>query len=204
MHHLYDEAIDRLAQAGWAIVDGFLSPTEVKVLLTRFQLLESDGKFFKAGIGKMHRHTVDSAVRGDYIHWLGDGDGGSPEAVLEERCRDLMAYINRTCFLGLRDLEMHMAHYPAGTRYQRHRDRFAHNPHRILSLVMYLNEGWQTSDGGELVIVDDAGCEYTIQPVAGRLALFRSELEHEVLLTHTSRYSITGWMLDQVVGLTFL
>jgi SM-20-related protein len=32
-----------------------------------------------------------------------------------------------------------------------------------------------------------------VQPISGRLVVFMSELEHEVLETKVNRYSITGW-----------
>lgn len=204
MNNLYEEVVDRLGINGWASIDGFLSPNEVKALLIRFVQLEKEGVFFKAGIGKQQFHTVDKTIRGDLIHWIEDTSNDEPEQRVAQRIEDLMAYLNRTCFLGLRDFEMHMAHYPPGTYYKRHSDRFVQNPHRILSVVMYLNNGWQPSDGGELVILEESGTEHTLAPIAGRMVIFRSELEHEVLPTQVDRYSLTGWMLDQEVGLTFL
>lgn len=204
MSKTFSEAIDRLAFAGWASIDGFLSPDEVKALLQRFQTLERDGNFQQAGIGKLQHHTVDRSVRGDYIYWLGSPADNVAEQELLERINTLLVLLNRTCFLGLRDMEVHMAHYPPGTFYRRHRDRFVQLPHRIISLVIYLNEGWAPSDGGELIIVDEAGAEHTVAPLAGRLVLFKSELEHEVCTTKVDRYSVTGWLLDQPVGLTFL
>ena len=44
-----------------------------------------------------------------------------------------------------------------------------------------------------------------IEPLAGRLACFRADvMEHEVLLAHKTRFSLTGWMLNQYHELTFL
>jgi SM-20-related protein len=65
--------------------------------------------------------------------------------------------------------------------------------------VLYLNADWQPSDGGELVIYKPEGNEHRIQPLQGTLAIFLSELEHEVLLTSRDRMSITGWMLNETI-----
>jgi SM-20-related protein len=44
-----------------------------------------------------------------------------------------------------------------------------------------------------------------VLPQAGRLVCFRSEqIEHEVLPATRPRFSITGWILDQLVGLKHL
>jgi SM-20-related protein len=105
--------------------------------------------------------------------------------------------------LGLKDFECHFAIYPENTFYKKHIDRFQQNAHRVLSFVLYLNENWQKGDGGELGIYPDKE-EHIVEPVAGRLILFRSEILHEVLLSHKERISLTGWMLDKDMSLTFL
>jgi len=67
----------------------------------------------------------------------------------------------------------------------------------VVSMVIYLNPNWQPGDGGELRLYPSDGSVINIAPKAGTLALFLSELEHEVLPTLKPRYSITGWMLDE-------
>ena len=48
-------------------------------------------------------------------------------------------------------------------------------------------------------IYNPEGVEHRIQPLQGTLAIFLSELEHEVLLTSRDRMSITGWMLNETI-----
>ena len=44
-----------------------------------------------------------------------------------------------------------------------------------------------------------------VAPIAGRLVCFRADvMEHEVLTAHKTRYSLTGWMLNQYKELKFL
>ncbi len=198
-----EQLVDQLAEEGYGLIDHFFSTSEVDAVINRFEDLSEEGKFQKAGVGKMQHFTVDKTVRGDYIRWIDPQDKAEITATYVRRMRQLMAYLNRTCFLGLKDFEAHYAMYPAGTFYRRHADRFNHNAHRVISTVCYLNQGWEEKDGGQLrMYLPDK--QFDIAPFAGRLACFRSELEHEVLLTSRPRYSITGWMLDQHSGLTFL
>ncbi|MFP4092029.1 MAG: 2OG-Fe(II) oxygenase [Cyclobacteriaceae bacterium] len=127
---------------------------------------------------------------------------GSTAAYIQ-RVQQLMQFLNRSLYLGIRDFEVHFAMYPEGTFYKRHADRFQKNAHRVISVVCYMNKGWQEADGGKLrMFLPDR--EVDIAPLPGRMVCFRSEIEHEVLITHKPRYSITGWMLDQHSSLTFL
>lgn len=198
-----EQLIDQLAEDGYGIMDHFFNPTEVEAVIGHFQDLSKEGAFKKAGIGKMQQFAIDKSVRGDYINWINPNDTSAITASYVERMKQLMAYINRTCFLGLKDLEAHFAMYPAGTFYKRHADRFHQNAHRVISTVCYLNKDWEEKDGGQLrMFLPDKALD--IAPLSGRLVCFRSELEHEVLITSRPRYSITGWMLDQYTNLAFL
>lgn len=61
-------------------------------------------------------------------------------------------------------------------------------------MVMYLNVGWVAADGGELCIYPDS-IAHLIAPANRTSVFFKSdELEHEVLITHKPRMSITGWL----------
>ncbi len=204
-HHIppIERAIDHLAEKGFFIWDDFISPETVKDLRNLAEANRDEGNFKKAGIGKQVLFQVDKSIRGDYIQWL---DKQSSEPVINQffnEIHQLKDYLNQTCYLGLKDFETHFAIYPENTFYKRHVDRFQQNAHRVLSFVLYLNTNWQQGDGGELALYLNNE-DQTVQPLAGRLLLFRSELEHEVLLSNKPRYSITGWMLDKDMSLTFL
>jgi SM-20-related protein len=111
--------------------------------------------------------------------------------------------------LGLKDFETHFTYYPAGSRYARHLDQFKTEDHRRISFVCYLNTEWRPGNGGELrfFLPQDDGTEslLDVAPIAGRLVCFRADtMEHEVLTAHKTRYSLTGWMLNQYQQLRFL
>lgn len=200
---ILDIAVDALSDQDYFVWDNFVSTENVSRLI---ELADNDrqaGSFKKAGIGKQGLFQVDNSVRGDYIKWL---DYQYPDPAVHEfldAITTIKNYLNQTCYLGLKDFETHFAIYPENTFYKKHVDRFQQNAHRVLSFVLYLNQNWQEGDGGELALYLDNKTEI-VQPIAGRLLIFRSELEHEVLLSHKNRYSITGWMLDKDMSLTFL
>jgi SM-20-related protein len=203
MEDRFELLIDGILDKGYGIVDDFLSPDEVETLRQTLYTRNNQGEFKTAAIGNQ-QVTVQTSIRGDQIRWLDGSDALPEEAVYLDRIQTLIDYLNRTCYLGLVDSEIHYALYPAGTFYKRHLDRFrTHSslggPQRKLSVICYLNQDWQESDGGQLVVYlpEPSGGEEAIQilPVGGRLVCFESDkLEHEVLPATRDRVSLTGWL----------
>ncbi|WMN07417.1 2OG-Fe(II) oxygenase [Marivirga arenosa] len=196
-------AIDELSQNGYYIWDDFLSPKEVEELILAIQKENDSGEFKKAGIGKQSLFQLDKSVRGDFIKWLDRSTEHVSVQNFLDRIEKIKSSLNEFCYLGLKDFETHFAIYPENTFYKKHVDRFQKNAHRVISFVLYLNQNWQEKDGGELAIYLKNNT-HIVQPISGRLILFRSEIEHEVLMSYKKRYSITGWMLDKDMSLTFL
>jgi SM-20-related protein len=196
-------AIDHLSDTGYFIWDDFVSQENVKKLVAIADQGNQSGVFKKAGIGKQALFQLDKNIRGDYIQWL---DRSNQHEIVQQFLDEielLKSKLNESCYLGLKDFETHFAIYPENTFYRKHVDRFQQNAHRVISFVLYLNENWQEGHGGELALYFDDKNE-KVQPLSGRLLLFRSELEHEVLMSYRKRYSLTGWMLDKDMSLTFL
>ncbi|RYF65412.1 MAG: oxidoreductase, partial [Cytophagaceae bacterium] len=193
---LFEALIDGILEAGYGVVDSFLSPDEVVALRKQLQQRQAAGQFREAGIGS-GQAAVEKAIRGDEILWLDSETATPEETAFLERIDQFIGYVNRTCYLGLRDSELHYARYPVGTFYKRHLDRFRSDSRRRLSVICYLNDAWQPTDGGQLAVyVPEAdGGEQTkfIDPIGGRLVCFDSGLlEHEVLPATRDRLSITG------------
>jgi SM-20-related protein len=200
---LFELLIDGILEKGYGVVDSFLLPAEVVALRTRLQVRQAAGQFREAGIGRAADRTgqaaVEKSIRGDEILWLETNTAFPEEAAFLERVDQFIQYVNRTCYLGLRDSELHYARYPVGTFYRRHLDRFRSDSRRRLSMVCYLNDDWQPTDGGQLAVYipQPNGVEQTafIEPIGGRLICFDSGLlEHEVLPANRERLSITGWL----------
>ena len=66
---------------------------------------------------------------------------------------------------------------------------------RKLTAIFYLNENWQSSDGGELVVFPFPFEPITIPPLDNRLVVFSSEeMLHSVLPSNKERYCLTIWL----------
>lgn len=209
LESLFDQLADKLSEKGYGVIDNFLSEEEFLQIREVAEAHKEDGNFKKAGIGTMQDFQIDKQIRGDYIRWIDPQKAAAATQVYVKRMQELMQFINRSCFLSLKDVEMHYTVYPVGTVYKRHLDQFRHDDHRRLSVICYLNTDWLPEHGGQLrLYLPKEGKEeevVDIVPTGGKLACFRSDLiEHEVLPATRERYSLTGWMLDQYHQLTFL
>ncbi|WMJ75182.1 2OG-Fe(II) oxygenase [Cytophagaceae bacterium ABcell3] len=205
--HLEDDMLNRVStdlyEKGYAILEHFISETSIALLKNEmFSHLEY-GHFKKAGIGNKVNTVVKEEIRGDYIKWIDQNDHvfqNHPYFIQLEKIRQ---HLNQSFFLGLEDLEMHFAIYPAGKGYQRHSDQFKNDGGRKISAVFYLNEQWEEKDGGHLTIYlpKDNGREevITVTPNGGTLVIFDSSLEHEVMPANRERCSITGWFLNRKI-----
>lgn len=197
---IFEPIIEGILSNGYAICDDFLSTSEVAGLLESFHERYNSGVFMHAGTGKSGEVKKSVLTRGDEIFWLEVGSTNPAERVYLDRSKRLIDYINRTCFLGIKDSEMHFAKYGVGKFYKRHRDTFQSQKGRVLSVILYLNSSWVSEDGGNLLIYkekDQQEMVITISPIAGRLVCFESEkLDHEVTETFRDRYSVTGWFMN--------
>jgi SM-20-related protein len=195
---------DGLAENGFAIVDDFMSSTEVQSILELDEFKNGMLQFKKAGIGKSQDKQINEGIRGDYIQWIDRASAQLPVHTYLIKLNELISFVNQNLFLSLKDYEVHMTIYPPGSYYKRHLDQFKKDDHRKLSVICYLNENWKEEDGGQLrIYLHEKSID--VLPLAGRLVCFRSDqLEHEVLAATRPRLSITGWILDQHTELRHL
>ncbi len=192
-----NQLADGIAENGYAVIDHFLNPQEVKNIQNLDRFKNGLLQFKKAGIGKSQEKQINEAIRGDYIQWIKPESAEQPLQIYLTKLSELIAFVNQNLYLSLKDFELHQTIYPVGTFYKRHLDQFKKEDHRKLSVICYLNSDWQESDGGQLRIYLENETK-DVLPLAGRLVCFRSDLlEHEVLPATRERLSITGWLLDQ-------
>ncbi|MDA0147742.1 2OG-Fe(II) oxygenase [Vibrio sp. LaRot3] len=184
-----NQLIDALATQGYYIWDDFLSPTEVAALR---DCIPEDWK--NARIGRNDDTQREETIRSDKIQWLSSAMG-HPVGQFLDKMEQIRLEANRHFYLGLFEYEAHFAKYEKGDFYQKHLDCFKGNENRRLTTVFYMNEQWDESDAGELVVYDlDDNHIATIPPKSGRLFVFLSEqFPHEVLPTNAERFSIAGW-----------
>lgn len=189
--------IDSLAERGWAVWEGFLTPGEVRFLAREVRALWTQQAFRPAGVGHGPTASLRPELRSDYLHWLDAEHPTQAQSRFLAKMEGLRLAINQVLFLGLLDFEVHLAVYPPGACYRRHLDRFRGTHQRILSCIVYLNQHWQAAEGGQLrLYMDHEGTPEWIDilPTGGTLVAFLSErFPHEVLPATRERLSITGW-----------
>lgn len=191
--------LNQFEQDGFVVIHDFMSADELASLREELQARQESGAMKKAGVGKNESFQIQESTRGDFISWINPEEATEAMAAYISKVNELVQLLNRNFYLGIRDYEMHLTSYPAGTFYKRHTDRHKTGSSRIVSFLLYLNEQWLPSDGGELCIYEEDKTVASILPQGGTLALFLSEKEHEVLPTKRERSSITGWMLNEKV-----
>jgi SM-20-related protein len=178
---------------GISIQDDFLSPAQVRDLIDCLETRRARGDFAPARIGAGQSLQRREDIRGDSICWM-NPPLLAAETRLLESFEQLRLQLNREAFLGLFDLELHYAAYPAGSSYARHIDQPRGHNRRKVSMVLYLNREWTRGSGGELRIFGEPHEHVDVQPLAGRLVCFLTEArEHCVLPANRERLSITGW-----------
>lgn len=195
----FDERFERVVQQllgqTHAVLDDFWPPSLLADLRADLASLSEAHGLRQAAIGADNLTGVHKDIRSDLIAWWPDTPEDATRRDYLAIIDGLSTYLNRTCYAGIRGREFHFAVYPPGARYARHIDDFANKNARLFSIITYLNVDWQPADGGELVIYGPDDSPTTIAPVFGRTVIFPSaEVEHEVLLSHASRLSITGWL----------
>ena len=193
-----NELADQIAEKGFAVIDDFLSQQEIDSILALQGFKNGLLQFKKAGIGKNQDKQINEAIRGDYIQWIDPNNAEPPLLTYLDKLKQVIAFVNQSLFLSLKDCEVHQTIYPIGSFYKRHLDQFKKDDHRKLSVICYLNKDWKEADGGQLRMFIGHESE-DILPVAGRLVCFRSDLlEHEVLPATRERLSLTGWLIDKI------
>lgn len=189
----FERIADDLVARRWSVQEQALPEELVGQLGASCRQLWRRDDLTPAAIGPAGEELVIPSIRGDYTRWLDDCPPTVAGAVFLQIMDDLRAALNRNLFVGLDSFETHYALYPPGAGYRKHLDRFKGSPLRQVSVVAYLNQGWQPGDGGELRLHLEEG-RHDVAPRGGTLAVFMSDsIEHEVLAANRERASLVGW-----------
>jgi SM-20-related protein len=190
---LFSQIGDDIERQGYSVRPAAL-PEDVTRALSVCQAGLAEQSYRRAGIGRGDDYLKNGFVRTDEICWITGATAEGAQWI--DWAGGLQTYLNRRFFLGLFSFESHFSHYAPGDYYKRHYDAFRGEANRVLSLVVYLNPGWQAADGGELVLYrDDADREGTrVVPLLGTIVTFLSEeFPHEVLPARRDRHAVAGW-----------
>lgn len=194
-----------LTKDDFAFSDTLIDQDFCKALSQTSDLLNYQGHFKNAKTGGPANLSENHSIRGDKIFWLEPEMENPICRQFLELLKQMQTQLNQELFLGLKEVECHFARYEAGLGYDRHMDRQLNshmNPQngsskRILTFILYLNEGWLPHHSGELVVFQPDNQNeicYKVEPKIGRFVLFLSEIwPHQVLASTTLRKSLTGW-----------
>ena len=181
-----DQVLNDLDQHGFALIDQAY-PAEYVADLVQ-ECSSHLNQFREAAI----QNGVVSKIRSDHILWI------QPELSIAQQHVDTLSLLSETLnqafYFGIREVEAHFACYHAGEFYALHRDNPQQKNDRVISVVYYLHETWQDDWGGQLRLQDKNGEWHIIQPQPNRIALFQSDLLHEVIEAKHQRLSITAWL----------
>ena len=143
-----------------------------------------------------HTNDLSPEIRNDCSFWLDTKSDNLLAVDLKALANfELLTTALKNYFrISLTEIECHFSVYQAGGFYKKHQDTTAANNKRIFSFIIYLNNTWTPSDGGQLIGYENGQSIFKINPIIGQMILFKSLLEHEVLMTKKTRYSLTGWI----------
>ncbi|MEZ4885440.1 MAG: 2OG-Fe(II) oxygenase [Chitinophagales bacterium] len=194
MNTTFDYLINSFIENKVGLAENFLSEALAANLRANLLALHSSEQMKAAGIGNNAKFTENKLVRSDVIYWLDRQHNDTHENSFFDLMDEFVTFLNRTCYAGITGYEFHYALYEKGSFYKRHLDQFKDNNSRAFSMIMYLNVDWKEGDGGELCIYNGADNQ-KISPLNSKCVFFKSsELEHEVLVSHQQRMSVTGWL----------
>lgn len=196
MSDRFEPIVEALYEHGWHVCRGFLTPEETHELAGESRAAWEAGEFRRAGVGTGSNLRFDAEIRRDHVHWLHESALTPAQRRYFEALEELRQAINRGLMLGLFGFEGHFAVYPAGAFYKTHLDQFKGARHRVVSAILYLNDGWTPEDGGQLRLYLEGatGPHVDVPPLGGTLVTFLSaRFYHEVLPARRERLSLTGW-----------
>jgi len=204
---IYENIALALAEKGWSVTPDFLSPLLVSQLRHELYSQWQEGEFRQAGVGRGESFEVNTAIRNDHVKWLEKHAVTGAQKHYLDSLEQLRQALNRILCLGLFDFEFHLSIYPPGSYYKKHLDQFRGIGLRTVTTILYLNDNWQASDGGQLCLYTNPADEQEyqlIQPYGGQLVTFLSaRFPHEVLVAHRERMSITGWFSKRDIHAIF-
>jgi SM-20-related protein len=194
MSNQFNTLIESFIANNVGIDKAFMCERLSKGLQQNIKQLQLNNSMADAGIGNANVKDSNQKMRSDKISWLDKSNNNAFEQEFLSLAEDFIGHLNSTCYTGINSYEFHYAVYEQGSFYKRHIDQFKTDNNRKFSFINYLNDDWQEADGGQLCLYPNNEIQ-TIQPNAKTAVFFKSDaVEHEVMLCHRKRMSISGWL----------
>ncbi|MEJ2622853.1 MAG: 2OG-Fe(II) oxygenase family protein [Candidatus Thiodiazotropha sp.] len=196
----FDQVAEDLSIQGWSVVDGLISPIVISELATEITRLWQKGRFRRISTGYGNPFRYNPEMRGDQAMWLDSSHCLGAQRLYMNAMEELRQSLNRKLNLGLSSFDSHMAVYQPGSFNRKHLDQSHRIGRHCITSILYLNNSWSESDGGQLRIFTDAGNEKhfeEILPFEGRLVTFLSaRYLYEIAPSKRHRMSMTGWFYN--------
>jgi len=214
----------QLATSGYCVLPQWLPASMTELVRTDALMCEDVGLPRRAGISTAHQQDANVRLSSmlPLIPPPRPSAGHCDTrialaALLRDLCDELDSHASEVGLsLPLEPFSTEMAYlyYPEGGRYMRHMDvpqrndgwvrsgRSAedggsfggHATRREVSVLLYLNRGWDPAWGGQLRIYHADDSYLDVPPEGGSLVLMRSDrVPHEVLPTSRPRQCVVGW-----------
>ena len=117
-----EKLFDDLARDEWASSEKAFPLAFCHLLAEKCLLLQSEGLFHPAAIGKGANKINDQAIRSDFTSWIEDDTTSVLLRELREQIDLMRIMLNQNFYLWLKSFEAHFAVYPAGAEYKKHMD----------------------------------------------------------------------------------
>lgn len=207
------DCVKGLMEQGYGIQENFLKDDLVKDVYRELEMIDFEGKLSIVQQQKM------AGVRSDKICWVNyEGLDREKQPGLLELFKKMISIpfeLNKKCSLYLQASgSFQLASYPKEAFYKKHMDGGYDsklNNGRKVTAIFYANQDWTSSDGGQLRLYkrrpnpfqlekgasepEEDEMEHDVNPVGGRLVLFRSrDIPHEVLPTGRKRFAVSLWL----------
>jgi SM-20-related protein len=193
---LTDAWLTAFDENGFFVVDNFCSLNDARAARAAAQRMVDAQQLSPAGVSRAG--SVQPRIRGDLTTFLDETELDAGFVGVVAALTDFQAALREQAWLTLPRRELQLGCYPGdGTGYARHLDAFRGASligHRRVTVVLWLNDGWQPEHGGCLQVTTDTGM-VDVEPVLGRAIVFWSErVPHEVLPCFAPRFALTMWL----------
>jgi SM-20-related protein len=187
---LTESELYQLDTQGWVLLS---APQISQSLYEYVNAQNAKMKLTPAHIHAENKNSLLHPVRNDFIQWIDSATQQPVEIHWLSYLEQVRLSLKNYFILSLTHVESHFAYYPVHHFYQRHSDQKKIDNCRFFSMVCYLNKDWEDQHGGQLVGYDHEKIIFKINPSFGSIILFKSEIEHEVLISHRDRTSVVAW-----------
>ncbi len=188
---LNDSLFEDILKNGWCLLKANSMAVDLENELKNIQLMPAS--IHEKKVSPSQTIDFSKEIRNDFVSWIDIQSCVSAEINWLSYLSQISQELSHFFRISLNSVETHYAFYPIGHFYHRHSDQKKVKNQRFFSLVLYLNHQWQESDGGHLVGYRNQEIIFKIKPTFADIILFKSDIEHEVLMSHRDRFSVAAW-----------